>query len=118
MILQMRKQEMAMNHKVAQLIDLVPPGHPDTYTLPVHLRRILHLSTVSPIKETSALLMLIAEALAEERALSYRQSGCVTDMLQKLDLPPLQDRRRAHRLTLWYKMVKGHLPSIPIEHYL
>ncbi|KAH3836531.1 hypothetical protein DPMN_109903 [Dreissena polymorpha] len=39
-------------------------------------------------------------------------------MLHKLDLPPLQDRRRAQRLTLLYKVVKGHVPAISIERYL
>ncbi|KAH3860545.1 hypothetical protein DPMN_023446 [Dreissena polymorpha] len=39
-------------------------------------------------------------------------------MLHKLELPPLQDRRRAQRLTLLYKVVKGHVPPISIERYL
>jgi len=47
-----------------------------------------------------------------------RQPGCVTEMLQTLELPPLQDRRRAQRLTLLYKVVEGHVPAIPIERYL
>ncbi|KAH3691808.1 hypothetical protein DPMN_192339 [Dreissena polymorpha] len=45
-----------------------------------------------------------------------RQPGCVTEMLRKLELPPLQDRRRAQRLTLLYKVVEGHVPTI--ERYL
>ncbi|KAH3783800.1 hypothetical protein DPMN_161750 [Dreissena polymorpha] len=47
-----------------------------------------------------------------------RQPGCVTEMLRKLELPPLQDRRRAQRLTLLYKVVEGHVPTISIERYL
>ena len=47
-----------------------------------------------------------------------RQEGCVTKMLQELDLPTLQERRRQQRLTFLYKVVKGHVPAINIEHYL
>ena len=38
-----------------------------------------------------------------------RQEGCVTKMLQELDLPTLQERRRQQRLTFLYKVVKGHV---------
>ena len=37
-----------------------------------------------------------------------RQEGSVTEMLNKLNLPSLQDRRRDQRLTLMYKVVEGH----------
>ncbi|KAH3738382.1 hypothetical protein DPMN_045016 [Dreissena polymorpha] len=47
-----------------------------------------------------------------------RQPGCVTEMLHKLELSPLQDRRRAQRLTLLYKVAEGHVPAIPIERNL
>ena len=39
-------------------------------------------------------------------------------MLQDLDLPTLQERRRQQRLTLLYKVVKGDVPAINLEHYL
>ena len=47
-----------------------------------------------------------------------RQEGCNTKTLQELDLPTLQERRRHQRLTFLYKVVKGHVPAINIEHYL
>ena len=47
-----------------------------------------------------------------------RQEGSVTEMLNKLKLPSLQDRRRDQRLTLMYKVVEGHVPAINKEHYL
>ena len=47
-----------------------------------------------------------------------RQEGCITKMLQDLDLPTLQERRRQQRLTFLYKVVKGHVPAINLEHYL
>ena len=39
-------------------------------------------------------------------------------MLTDLDLPSLEERRRQQRLTFLYKVVKGHVPAINIEHYL
>ena len=47
-----------------------------------------------------------------------RQEGCVTEMLHKLKLPTLQDRRRDQRLTLMYKVVEGHVPAINKDHYI
>ena len=42
-----------------------------------------------------------------------RHEGCVTNMLTDLDLPSIVER-----LTFLYKVVKGHVPAINIEHYL
>ena len=39
-------------------------------------------------------------------------------MLTDLDLPSLEERRRQQRLTFLYKLVKGHISAINIEHYL
>ena len=36
-----------------------------------------------------------------------REQGCVSQMLAELNLPPLQDRRKANRLTFFYKVVEG-----------
>ena len=47
-----------------------------------------------------------------------RQEGCVTNMLQDLQLPTLQERRRQLRLTFLYKVVKGQVPAINNEHFL
>jgi hypothetical protein len=47
-----------------------------------------------------------------------RQEGCVTAMLDDLNLPTLQERRRHQRLTFLYKVVEGHVPAINIDHYL
>ena len=47
-----------------------------------------------------------------------RQDGCVTAMLKGPDLDPLQERRRHQRSTFLYKVVKGHVPAINLEHYL
>ena len=47
-----------------------------------------------------------------------RHEGCVTNMLDDLDLHSLEERRRQQRLTFLYKVMKGHVPSINIDHYL
>jgi hypothetical protein len=47
-----------------------------------------------------------------------RNPGCVTRMLNSLQLPPLQDRRRNQRLTFFFKIVEGELPGIPSEKYV
>ena len=39
-------------------------------------------------------------------------------MLQELNLPPLQERRKQQRLTTPYKIVKGHIPAMPPENFL
>ena len=38
-------------------------------------------------------------------------------MLHKLDLPTLQDRRK-QRLSLFYKVVEGLIPVMPVEQFL
>ena len=52
------------------------------------------------------------------RDYTSRHDGSVTNMLQKLDLPPLQDRRQHLRLTFMYKITNGLVPAIPPESYL
>lgn len=47
-----------------------------------------------------------------------RQEGCVTEMLQDLGLPSLEERRRQLRLMLLYEVVGGRVPAINIEQYL
>lgn len=47
-----------------------------------------------------------------------RQPGCVGQMLKRLDLVPLHERRRHQRLTLLYKVVNGQVPAINLEDYL
>ena len=47
-----------------------------------------------------------------------RHGECVTNMLDDLHLPSLEERRRQQRLAILYKVVKGHVPAINIDHYL
>ena len=47
-----------------------------------------------------------------------RETGCVTEMQRKLDLPPLQDRRKQLRLVLMYKIVEGLVPGLPVDDFL
>ena len=47
-----------------------------------------------------------------------RQEGCVTEMLNQLQLPSIEVRRRHLRLTLMYKVVEGHVPGILKDSYI
>ena len=47
-----------------------------------------------------------------------RDQGCVTCMLKGLDLPLLQDRRKANTLVFFYKVVEGQVPALPFQDYL
>ena len=47
-----------------------------------------------------------------------RTPGCMTTMLQDLNLPQLKDRRKELRLVLRYKIAEGLLPAIPPDPYL
>ena len=47
-----------------------------------------------------------------------RDPGCVTQMLEDLNLPTLQARRRNLRLTLLFKIAEGLLPGIPPDKLL
>ena len=52
------------------------------------------------------------------RGYTSRHDGSVTNMLQRLNLPPLQDRRQNLRLTFMFKISRGLVPAIPPESYL
>ena len=47
-----------------------------------------------------------------------RSPGCVTKMLQDLDLKPLKDRRKEKRLCFLYNIQKGDVPAIDPTEYL
>ena len=47
-----------------------------------------------------------------------RLPGTMTNMLQDLELLPLQERRKNIRLQLLYKIINGLVPAIPPEDYL
>ena len=45
-----------------------------------------------------------------------RDPGCITQMMTKLNLPSLQDRRKANRLV--YNVVEGLVPALPSQNFL
>ena len=47
-----------------------------------------------------------------------REQGCVSQMLAELNLQPLQDRRKAKRLTFFFKVVEGLVPAMQFHDYL
>ena len=57
-------------------------------------------------------------AIYIKRDYQSRNPGCVTAMLQELDLPSLQERRWQNRLTFLFKIIEGHLPGIKAEKHL
>ena len=44
--------------------------------------------------------------------------GSVTNLLNKCDLPSLQEQRRHLRLTLFYRVVEGLAPALPPEKFV
>ena len=53
-----------------------------------------------------------------KRDYKSRHPGCVTEMLEDLNLPPLQQRRKQQRLTTLYKIIEGHIPALPPGDFL
>ena len=47
-----------------------------------------------------------------------REEGCVTRMLDQLELPSLQRRRKMNRLTFLYRVVEGQVPALPCHDIL
>ena len=47
-----------------------------------------------------------------------REEGCVTGMLQSLELSSLENRRSSNRLIFMYKVVEGLVPAIPPNEFL
>ena len=47
-----------------------------------------------------------------------REPGCIDRMLDFLDLPPLEERRRQLRLAMLYKIAKGLVPALPADTFL
>jgi hypothetical protein len=47
-----------------------------------------------------------------------RETGCVTKMLNDLNLKPLQERRKQQRLVTFYKITEGLIPALPPEQFL
>jgi len=42
-----------------------------------------------------------------------REEGCMTKMLNELNLPTLQSRRQKQRLIFFYKLAEGQIPAMP-----
>ena len=91
---------------------------------PTNCRRSAYLALVRPILEYGATvwdpylqsdigkLEQIQQSAAHFITGDYRSMtpGSVTKLLTKCNLPPLQERRRHLRLTLFYRVVEGLVP--------
>ena len=99
---------------------------------PEDTKRIAYLSLVRPILEYAAPVWDPHKARdidrlerVQRQAIRFitgdyrsRDPGCVTRMMLRLDIPLLQERRKACRLTLMYKIVEGHLPAMRPDVFL
>ena len=99
---------------------------------PQECRRLAYISLIRPLLEYSAAvwdpylkqdidcLETVQHQAARFMKKDYRmrETGCVGHMLQQLNLPPLQERRRQQRLTTLYNIAKGHIPAMPPENIL
>ena len=47
-----------------------------------------------------------------------RKLGSMQNLLNKLELPTLQERRRKQLLVLFYKVVEGLVPAIPKDRFI
>ena len=47
-----------------------------------------------------------------------REEGCVTGMLQSLELSSLENRRSSNRSIFMFKIVEGLVPAIPPSKFL
>ena len=47
-----------------------------------------------------------------------REDGCMTKMLEELNLPTLATRRQQQRLIFFYKVVEGQIPAIPSKDFI
>ena len=52
------------------------------------------------------------------RAYRSREPGCIGRMLDFLNLPLLEERRRQLRLAMLYKIAKGLVPALPVDAFV
>ena len=93
------------------------------YSCPQHIKTSAYTTLVRPVLEYSSSKTLVNKIeMAQRRAAGFCQNayktiekGCVTKMIRKLNLEPLNTRRTNKRLTIFHKAINGHL-ALPIGH--
>ena len=101
-------------------------------TCPIDCRQTAYISLVRPIMEYGATvrnpylkkdinrLERVQHQAARFITKDYksREKGCVTKMLNDLDIPSLETRRKEARLTMMYNVVNELLPALPPSNFL
>ena len=99
---------------------------------PVNCRRSAYIALVRPLLEYGASvwdphyqkdidkLERVQKNAARFITGDYKSTtpGSVSRLLEKCNLPPLQERRRHLRLSLYYRVVEGLAPALPPEKFL
>ena len=101
-------------------------------TCPIDCRRTAYIALVRPIMEYAGTvwdpyykkdvnrLERVQHQAARFITKDYhsREPGCVSEMLENLDIPSLTHRRKEARLNLMYKLVHDQLPALPQSNFL
>ena len=99
------------------------------YSCPQHIKKSAYTTLVRPLLEYSSSVwdphtktLVNKIEMVQRRAArlchnDYKtiEKGCVSEMIRKLNLEPLNIRRTNKRLTIFHKAINGHL-ALPIGH--
>ena len=99
------------------------------YSCPQHIKKSAYTTLVRPLLEYSSSVwdphtktLVNKIEMVQRRAARFChndyktiEKGCVSEMIRKLNLEPLNIRRTNKRLTLFHKAINGHL-ALPIGH--
>ena len=99
------------------------------YSCPQHIKKSAYTTLVRPLLEYSSSVwdphtktLVNKIEMVQRRAARFChddyktiEKGCVSEMIRKLNLEPLNIRRTNKRLTIFHKAINGHL-ALPIGH--
>ena len=100
------------------------------YSCPQHIKQSAYTTLVRPLLEYSSSVwdshtktLVNKIEMVQRRAARFChndyktiEKGCMSEMIGKLNLEPLNIRRTNRRLTIFHKDINGHLALLPIGH--